>query len=67
MSSDSLSVITKIPELKYSPVLEVDLEKAVQALRITLRKRRYDEEQDPIILEIEDTTKEDDEHDEIED
>ncbi len=66
MSSDTLSVITKIPELKYSPTLEVNLEKAVQALRITLRKRRYDEDQDPIILEVEDTTKEDEneEHEE---
>lgn len=59
MSSDSLSVITKIPELKYSPSLEVSLEKAVQALRITLRNRRYDEEQDPIILEIEEKKDED--------
>jgi hypothetical protein len=69
MSSDTLSVITKIPELKYSPELEVNLEKAVQALRITLRKRRYDEDQDPIIMEVEDTTKEEEneeheEHDE---
>jgi hypothetical protein len=67
MSSDSLSVITKIPELNYSPALEVNLEKAVQALRITLRKRRYDEDQDPIILEIEDTTKKDEEDAENED
>lgn len=68
MSSDSLSVVTKIPELNYSPALEVNLEKAVQALRITLRKRRYDEDQDPIILEVEDTTKEDEneEHEENE-
>lgn len=53
MSSDSHYVITKIPEMGYSPLLEVDIEKAVQALRITLRQRRYNEEQDPIILEIE--------------
>ncbi len=51
MSSDTLSVITKIPELNYSPNLTVSIEKAVQALRIMLRKRRYDEEQDPIIIE----------------
>ncbi len=62
MSSDSLSIITKIPELNYSPTLEVSLEKAVQALRITLRKRRYDEDQDPIILEVEDTTKREEEN-----
>jgi len=66
MSSDSLSVITKIPELNYSPSIEVSLEKAVQALRITLRKRRYDEEQDPIILEVEDNEEEDEKHDEVE-
>jgi hypothetical protein len=51
MSSENLLVITKIPELKYSPKLEVSLEKAVQALRIILRKRRYNEDQDPIIIE----------------
>ncbi|MFN8257691.1 MAG: hypothetical protein U0W24_18490 [Bacteroidales bacterium] len=56
MSSDSLSVITNIPELKYSPSLVVSLEKAVQALRIILRKRRYDEDQDPIIIEPETNT-----------
>jgi hypothetical protein len=48
MSSDHLTVITKIPELNYSPRLEVSLEKAVQALRIILRKRRYNEDQEPI-------------------
>ncbi|NJO87620.1 MAG: hypothetical protein HC831_00660 [Chloroflexia bacterium] len=69
MSSDSHTVVTKIPELRYSQALEVNLEKAVQALRITLRKRRFDEDQDPIIMEVEDTTKEDkneehEEHDE---
>ncbi len=53
MSSDSYSVITKIPEMAYSPKLEVNIEKAVQALRITLRQRRYNEEQDPIIMEVE--------------
>ena len=63
MSSDSISVITKIPELKYSPEVEVSLEKAVQALRITLRKRRYDEEQDPIILEPEENNEENKEKD----
>jgi len=60
MSSDTFSVITKIPELNYSPNLTVSLEKAVQALRITLRKRRYDEEQDPIIIEPEENTEEED-------
>jgi hypothetical protein len=50
MSSDHLSVITKIPELNYSPRLEVSLEKAVQVLRIILRKRRYDEDQEPDII-----------------
>ncbi len=53
MSSDSHFVVTKIPELKYSEQLEVNIEKAVQALRITLRQRRYNEEQEPIILEVE--------------
>jgi hypothetical protein len=53
MSSDNLTVITKIPELNYSPKLEVSLEKAVQALRIILRKRRYDEDQEPIIIKPE--------------
>jgi len=57
MSSDTLSVITKIPELNYSPGLTVSLEKAVQALRIILRKRRYDEEQDSIIVEPEEKPK----------
>ncbi|MDF1546506.1 MAG: hypothetical protein P1P88_01710 [Bacteroidales bacterium] len=61
MSSDSLSVITKIPELNYSQELEVNLEKAVQALRITLRKRRFDEDQEPIIFEIEEKKNEDEE------
>ena len=60
MSSDTFSVITKIPELNYSPNLTVSLEKAVQALRITLRKRRYDEEQDPIIIEPEENPDEND-------
>ncbi len=50
MSSDTLSVITNIPELNYSPSLAVNLEKAVQALRIILRKRRYDEDQDSVII-----------------
>ena len=63
MSSESISVTTKIPELLYSSDLEVNIEKAVQALRITLRKRRYDEDQDPIIMEVEDTTKKEDEED----
>jgi hypothetical protein len=53
MSSDNLTVLTKIPELNYSPKLEVSLEKAVQALRIILRKRRYDEDQEPIIIKPE--------------
>jgi len=53
MSSDNLTVLTKIPELNYSPLLEVSLEKAVQALRIILRKRRYDEDQEPIIIKPE--------------
>ena len=51
ISSDTLNVITNIPQMGNSPNLKVDLEKAVQALRIILRKRRYGEEQDPIIVE----------------
>lgn len=58
LAADTLSVITKIPELNYSPRLEVNVEKAVQALRITLRNRRYNEEQDPIILEVEEKKEE---------
>ncbi len=57
MSSDSLDVITNIPQMGHSPNLIVSLEKAVQALRIILRKRRYDEEQDPIIIEKEEEPK----------
>jgi hypothetical protein len=53
MSSDNLTVITKIPELNYSPKLEVSLERAIQALRIILRKRRFDEDQEPIIIKPE--------------
>ncbi len=53
IASDSHCVITKIPEMGYSPQLEVNIEKAVQALRVTLRQRRYNEEQDSIILEVE--------------
>ena len=53
MSTDSLKVITNIAGMGHSPNLVVNLEKAVQALRIILRKRRYDEEQDPIIVEKE--------------
>jgi hypothetical protein len=60
MSSDNLAVITKIPELNYSPALMVSLEKAVQALRIILRKRRYDEDQDTIIIEPEVESEEND-------
>jgi hypothetical protein len=62
MSSDSLTVITKIPQLNYSPKLEVSLEKAIQALRIILRKRRFDEDQEPIII----TQKPEEEEDESE-
>ncbi len=51
MSTDTLKVITNILEMKIPPQLVVDLEKAVLALRIILRKRRYDEDQDPIIVE----------------
>ena len=51
MSTDALKVITNILEMKHPPNLVVDLEKAVQALRIILRKRRYDEDQDPVIVE----------------
>ncbi len=53
MSSDSLNVITNIQQMGHSANLIVNLEKAVQALRIILRKRRYDEDQDPIIVEKE--------------
>jgi hypothetical protein len=53
MSSDNLTVITKIPELNYPPKLEVSLERAIQALRIILRKRRFDEDQEPIIVKPE--------------
>lgn len=53
MASESHYVVIKIPEMRYSPELEVNVEKAVQALRVTLRKRRYLEEQDPIIVEVE--------------
>jgi len=63
MSTDSLKVITNIAEMKQSPNLVVNLEKAVQALRIILRKRRYDEEQEPIIVEKEDEDKETPEED----
>jgi len=62
MSSDNLTVITKIPELYYSSKLEVSLEKAVQALRIILRKRRVDEDQEPIIIKPE-TSEEDSDSD----
>jgi len=51
MSTDTLKVITNILEMNSPPQLVVDLEKAVLALRIILRKRRYDEDQDPIIVE----------------
>lgn len=51
MSTDTLKVITNILEMKHPPQLVVDLEKAVLALRIILRKRRYDEDQDPVIVE----------------
>jgi hypothetical protein len=60
MSSDNLTVITKIPELNYSPKVEVSLEKAVQALRIILRKRRYQEDQDPIYIDPEINKQDDD-------
>lgn len=53
VSSESRTIVTHIPEMGYSSHLEVDIEKAMQALRITLRNRRYKEEQDPIILEVE--------------
>lgn len=53
IASESHCVVTKIPEMAYSPQLEVNIEKAVQALRVTLRQRRYNEEQDSIILEVE--------------
>ncbi len=51
MSTDTLKVITNILEMNVPPALIVSLEKAVLALRIILRKRRYDEDQDPIIVE----------------
>lgn len=51
MSTDTLKVVTNIFEMKIPPQLVVDLEKAVLALRVILRKRRYNEEQDPIIIE----------------
>lgn len=67
MSTDSLDVITNIAEMGHSQNLIVNLEKAVQALRIILRKRRYDEEQDPIIVEPkeEETPKDDEDKVEI--
>ncbi|MEN8123301.1 MAG: hypothetical protein ABFS35_23390 [Bacteroidota bacterium] len=58
ISSDSLQVITNIEEMGHSPNLSVDLEKAVQVLRMILRKRRYNEE-GPIIIEKEDEDKND--------
>ena len=59
MSSEHLSVFTKIPDLNFPARLEVSLEKAIQALRIILRKRRVDEDQDPIFI----TPKPEDEQD----
>jgi hypothetical protein len=44
VSSDHLSVITKIPELNYSQNLEVNLDKAVQSIRLILRRRRFNDE-----------------------
>ncbi|MBN1252052.1 MAG: hypothetical protein JXR51_08870 [Bacteroidales bacterium] len=55
MSSESLKVITNIVETKHSQDFVVSLEKAVQALRVILRKRRHNEEQEPIIIEKEET------------
>jgi len=57
ISSDSLKIITNIIETNHSPEFVVSFEKAVQALRIMLRKRRYNEEQEPIIIEKKDETK----------
>jgi len=54
ISNDSLKIITNIVETNHSPEFVVSLEKAVQALRLILRKRRYNEEQEPIIVEKED-------------
>lgn len=62
MSTDTLEVITNIAEMGHSPNLVVNLEKAVQALRIILRKRRYDEEQEPIIIEKEEKETNEDEN-----
>ena len=53
ISSDSLKVITNIDEMGHSPNLIVDLEKVVQVLRLILRKHRYNEEQEPIVVEKE--------------
>ena len=53
MSNDSLKVITNIVETNHSLEFVVSLEKAVQALRLILRKRRYNEEQEPVIIEKE--------------
>ncbi len=58
VAAESRSIIIKIPEMLYSKKLEVNIEKALQALRITLRQRRYKEEQDPIIMEVEKPTEE---------
>lgn len=60
ISSDSLKVITDIDDMGHSPDLVVNLEKAVQALRIIIRKRRYNEEQKPTIIEKKEETGETD-------
>ncbi len=54
ISSDSLKIITNIEEMGHSPNLIVDLEKAVQTLRVILRKRRFNEEQESEITQKED-------------
>jgi len=59
MSNDSLKVITNIVETNHSPEFVVNLEKAVQALRLILRKRRYNEEQEPIIIDKTEKTEND--------
>ena len=61
MSNDSLKVITNIVETNHSQDIVVNLEKAVQALRLILRKRRYDEDQEPIVIESKEDEKKEEE------
>ena len=64
MSGDSLDIITEIPGLLAPPSTVTSLDKAVQALRIILRNRRYgelvEEKKEKIAEEVKEEIKEED-------